>query len=110
MIEGKLKHSGLGIFSFVIGVVVGILEFVILIVAGVVEITRGLQSDTFSLSVIVICLFTGAGLSCFGLGLSVGAFFQKERLRIFPFLGFFLNLLIVVIMAGLFFITTFFAR
>jgi hypothetical protein len=106
MQEDKKRYSGLGISSFVIGLVVAILEFVLLIVAGVIEITKGLQSDPLSLSVIIVCLFTGVGLSCFGLGLSVGGLLQDKRKKTFSIFGFLLNFIIVLAMASLIFITT----
>ncbi len=106
MNENKMRHSGLGISSFITGLVVATFEFVLLIVAGVIEITDGLQSDPLSLSVIIICLFTGIGLACFSLGLSVGGFFQNNRKKVFSILGFFLNFIVVVSMATLIFAAT----
>ena len=105
MKKNEIAHSGLGVSAFVIGMAVAIFEFVLLIVAGVVVITGQARPDAINPTLIINCILTGIGISCFCLGLSLGGLLQENRKKLFSILGLSLNLTVVAVMVGLIFFT-----
>ena len=83
------KHSGIGIASFVISIVMALSGFGLILIAGVIEVTTPGGMDENSAIAIVF------GLSIFGcilvdfvaLGLGIGGLIQKNRNKIFSILG-----------------------
>jgi len=84
-----LKHSGLGIASFVLSVVGGILTFLVVVVAGVMSAGSPDGLDENSAQAIVIGLFIigFAILDVIALGLGIAALQQKDRKQTFSILG-----------------------
>jgi hypothetical protein len=94
-----LNHSGLGVASFIIGLVVIILTLLVIILAVVTAASsrphRGDAAEAMGAVVgIVIC--GGLVASLVGLGLGVGGLFQEDRNRTFAVIGVVLNGLILV--------------
>lgn len=85
----ELKHSGLGIASFVTSIVAGLFTFILIIVAGVLETSTPGGIDEKSPAAIIIGLLIIAFIlaSLVSLGLGIGGLFTKERKKIFAILG-----------------------
>jgi len=84
-----LKHSGLGISSFVTSIVSIIAIFLLLVIAGVVESSTpgGMDEDSLAALLVGLFLFVFLGASLVALGLGISGLFQKGRKKIFPILG-----------------------
>ncbi len=85
----EMKHSRLGITSFVISLVIGIVMGILIIIAGIMEATLPGGIDENSVGAIVLGLFLLGGLfvDLVALGLGIAGLFQKERKKIFAILG-----------------------
>lgn len=83
------KHSGLGISSFIISIVIGVLMFLLFVVAGVMETSTPGGIDEESAGAVVVGLFLLAFLllDVLALGLGIAGLVQKDRKKIFPVLG-----------------------
>lgn len=85
----QLKHSGLGLASFIISVVTAILIFILFIAAGVMEASTpgGIDEESAGAVLlgllILLCLF----VELVALGLGIGALCQSGRNKIFGILG-----------------------
>lgn len=97
------KHSGLGIVSMFMGVTTGIITFVIFVFAGYLESnTPGGIDDESPLAIImgagilltVFLIFVGTVLGFVGL-------FQKDKKKLFPAVGSFLNLFLLLGVIGI---------
>ena len=85
----EYRHSGIGVASFVISIVMALTGFGLIAIAGVIEVTTPGGMDESSAIAVVI------GLSIFGcilvdlvaLGLGIGGLIQKNRSKIFSILG-----------------------
>src|SRR5882724_4217120 len=98
-----LKHSGLGIASFIISIVVGLALFVSFGVAAYLETStsdgideKSPQAVLLGLAIVGLCL-----LHLVGCGLAIGALFQKDRRKVFSILGLALNGFAVLATIGL---------
>ena len=87
--DTELKHSGIGIASFITSIVVIILFFSIFIFAAIVAISTpgGVDEESVEVAVfgIVIIALLLVGLVAIGLG--IGGLYQKDRKKIFSILG-----------------------
>ncbi|GGE39674.1 hypothetical protein GCM10007421_12030 [Halopseudomonas oceani] len=85
----ELKHSGIGIASFVLSIVSAILIFLLIIFAGVLETTTpgGMDEESAVAIVVGLLLFLFMGMSLVGFGLGIGGLVQKGRNKIFAILG-----------------------
>lgn len=83
------KHSGLGIASFVLGIVVGVLVFLMVVVAGAMQASTPGGIDEQSPVAVVLGLFILGllALDMVALGLGIGSLFQSDRKKIFGVLG-----------------------
>jgi hypothetical protein len=105
--RGPMPHSGLGVASFLIGVIVLVIDLVLLVLLVVVASgPRGLRSDAASTVGGVFGIFNCVGVlaALGGLGVGVGGIFQENRNRTFAVIGVVLNGLIVVAVTLLFLI------
>jgi hypothetical protein len=98
-----LKHSGLGIASFIISIFLGIFDFFLVVIAGVVEATSpgGMDEKSAIAVVLGLLLFLGFGLSLVGIGLGIAGLIQKNRKKLFSVLGFIFNLAVVLVVLGI---------
>jgi hypothetical protein len=91
-----LKHSGIGIASFIISLVIGIFFVILFLGAGFIGIAS--PETMYNESVmILIGLFAILGLFvCLtGIGLGIGGLFQKKRKKVFAALGLIFNVLVL---------------
>lgn len=84
-----LKHSGLGIASFIISLMVGAVEFLVVIAAGIIEAMTPGGMDEQSMAAVLVGLVILGGLmaNMAGVGLGVAGLVQSDRKKIFPSLG-----------------------
>lgn len=85
----ELKHSGLGISSFVISLVSVVIMFVLFVFSALMYAESGGAMDETAPQVVMLGLFIIITLllSVVGLGLGIGGLFQKERRKLFAILG-----------------------
>ena len=87
--QRELKHSGLGIASFIISIVAALFIFILVVVAGVVETATPGGMDEDSAQAIIIGLFIIGTIfvDLVALGLGIAGLFIKERKKVFAILG-----------------------
>ena len=85
----EVKHSGVGIASFVTSIVAGVLIFLLVIIAGVLEVSTpgGMDEESIAAVLIGLFLFASLGAELVALGLGIGGLIQKDRKKIFAILG-----------------------
>ncbi|MGN5518756.1 hypothetical protein VF673_07705 [Halopseudomonas sp. Lyrl_26] len=85
----EVKHSGVGIASFVTSIVAGVLIFLLVIIAGVLEVSTpgGMDEESIAAVLIGLFLFAFLGAELLALGLGIGGLIQKDRKKIFAILG-----------------------
>jgi mannose/fructose/N-acetylgalactosamine-specific phosphotransferase system component IID len=83
------RHSGLGIASFALSMVMAVFIFLLLVVAGVMESSRPGGIDETSAGAIILGLLIIGSMfaELVALGLGVGGLMQKDRNKLFPILG-----------------------
>ena len=98
-----LKHSGLGIASFIISIVIGMFDFFLVTIAGIVEATApgGIDEESVVAVAVGLSIFLGFGVSLIGIGLAIAGLIQKNRKKIFPILGLVFNLTIIIVVIGI---------
>jgi len=98
-----LPHSGLGIASFLIGLVVVLLNVLVVLIA-VLMGRGGRTPDAVGSVGMLLGFFFGTGVvgALVGLGLGVGGLFREDRNRTFAVVGLVLNLLVVLAATALF--------
>jgi hypothetical protein len=89
VVEDVLKHSELGIASFIISLIAGIALMVIVFSAGIIEATTPGGMDESSLQAVLIGLsmYIFIGLAMVALGLGLAGLVQKGHRKIFALLG-----------------------
>ncbi len=85
----EMRHSGLGISSFIISTAIGVLMFLLFVIAGVLETSTPGGMDENSVEAMLVGLFLIAFLlmDLVALGLGVGGLFQRDRRKVFAVLG-----------------------
>ena len=83
------KHSGLGVSSFIISVVIAILMFLLFAVAGVMETSTpgGMDEESIGAMLVGLGLFAFLFVDLLAIGLGVAGLFQTSRKKVFPILG-----------------------
>ena len=100
--EYPVKHSGLGIASFVISLVTGVGFCAFFVVAGVLAQQAGDNFDQSPAAVMVgLSFFALVGAACLGFVLGVAGLFQRNRFQVFAILGILFNIAIMVVFVGL---------
>jgi hypothetical protein len=99
----RLGHSGLGIVSLVIAVVVGFAEIILLVIAGILESRTpgGVDENSPEAIILGLLLIGGMVMSLVGGVLAAVALVQGDRSKIFPILGLALNGMIILGMIGI---------
>ena len=84
-----MKHSSLGIASFVLSLVTGLAMAVVVTVAGVLESTTpgGMAESSFSAVIIGLFVIFLLGGTLLALGFGIAGCRQKDRKRILAVLG-----------------------
>jgi len=85
----ELKHSGLGIASFITSILSGILIFLLIAIAAFMESSTpgGIDEESAEAVLIGLFLFAALGIDLLALGLGVGGLIQKDRKKVFAILG-----------------------
>lgn len=85
----ELKHSGLGIASFIVSIAAGVCIFFTFVIAGAIEATTpgGMNEESATAIIIGLLLVIFLFATLVSLGLGIGGLVQKERKKIFAILG-----------------------
>lgn len=85
----ELKHSGLGIASFIVSIAAGVCIFFTFVIAGAIEATTpgGINEESATAVVIGLLLVIFLFAALVSLGLGIGGLLQKERKKVFAILG-----------------------
>ncbi len=92
-----LKHSWLGISSFVISIIGGFAMLLLFGVAGYMEMSTpgGIDENSAVTAVVGLLLFALIGVHLVGTGLAIGSLTQKDRKKVFAVLGLVFNVLVI---------------
>ena len=98
-----MKHSGLGVASFIMSIVLGVSDFAIFIFAGIVEAGTPGGMDEESVVAILIGLFIIGSVfaNVAGVALGIAGVVQRDRQKVFSILGVAFNAAIILGMIGL---------
>ncbi|WP_432662978.1 hypothetical protein R9X47_20615 [Wukongibacter baidiensis] len=93
-----LKHSRVGISSFVISIISGIMMWGSGIIGGYLEITTpgGLHEESMEAFIIGLVFLLGLFLSLIGTGLGIFGTIQKNRKKLFAVLGLIFNAVLIL--------------
>lgn len=85
----QLKHSGLGIASFITAIVSGVFVFLLVVIAGAIEVSTpgGMDEESAAAVIIGLLLFTLLGALLVSIGLGIAGLVQSNRKKIFAILG-----------------------
>ena len=100
--RGRLRHSGLGIASFIIGAIAVVLILLMILVAAAMagkRPSRNAEETMEFMAGLFVC--TGLVASLVGLGLGLAGVLQADRNRVFAVIGLVLNGLLLLGAAGL---------
>ncbi len=84
-----MKHSGVGIASFIMSILLGIFMFLLIAIAGLMAAEAGGAMDEESMGAVILGLFLLAalGLEVVAIILGIVGMFQKQRKKVFAILG-----------------------
>lgn len=87
------KHSGMGITSFVISIVVGCVEIILVTVAGFTEASTpgGMDEESPQAIMLGLGIIGGLFLCLVGIGLGIAGVVPKDRMKLFAILGLVFN-------------------
>lgn len=102
------KHSGLGITSFVISLLVGVLTFAAIIIAGFMSSRHpdGMDEKAASTIILGLAIIGFMLLDLLALALGIAGLFQKDTKKVFAVLGIIFSLLTLLGTIGLIIIGT----
>ncbi len=83
------KHSGIGIASFIAGIVSGMAMFLLIVIAGIIEESSpgGIDEESPIAIVVGLFLFLFLFVALVGVGLGIGGLIQNDRQKLFAVLG-----------------------
>lgn len=98
-----LKHSGFGIASFIISLVIGAGEFVMLIIAGVMEATTpgGIDDKSASAIILGLLLIGGLLINLAGAAFGIVGLLARDRKKVLAIIGLIFNLIVIIGMVGI---------
>lgn len=100
--DQRLKHSGLGIASFIIAILSGIFDFLLVAVAGLLSAGDVLMDETSPAAMIVgLFLIASVGVTFIGLGLGIVGVALPNRNKLFAWLGLVFNALVLIGLVGI---------
>ena len=84
-----VRHSGIGITSFVIALFAGLFMFLLIIMAGILEASSpgGIDEDSMQALTVGLLIFAAMSVDLVALVLGIIGLFQKDRKKLFPILG-----------------------
>jgi len=83
----EMKHSRLGIASFIMSIVIGVLVLVTIVTAGVMQVSTPGGMDENAPTTILIGLAILLLLGLVAIGLGIAGVFQKDCKKVFAILG-----------------------
>lgn len=95
-VSNTLKHSGLGIASFVTSIAIGVSELTLVAIAGVLEATTPGGIDEKSATLLGLLMIAGLVGSVVGVGLGIAGVLQKNRKKLPSILGLVINGVIIL--------------
>jgi hypothetical protein len=92
------RHSGMGIASFVISLVMGVVLFLLIAAAGVAEVSipGGLPEDSPWTVLLGLAILACLVVTLAGLGLGIAGLAQRNRARVLSVLGTVFNSAIIL--------------
>jgi hypothetical protein len=100
--DQHLKHSGLGIASFIIALLSGIFDFLVVVVAGLLAAGDVPMDETSPAAIIVgLVIMAAAGVTFIGLGLGIVGVALPNRNKLFAWLGLVFNAMVLLALVGL---------
>ncbi len=101
--SARPRRSGLGVASFIIGIIVATVMLLLVFVAGFIEVSEpgGMDPESPQAIAIGLGILTASGVGVLGAALAVGALFQQRRSKVFAWIGLGINLMAVVGVCGL---------
>ncbi|MEW6026165.1 MAG: hypothetical protein AB1599_02575 [Planctomycetota bacterium] len=98
-----LKHSGFGIVSFIISLVIGVAEFIMVAIAGYMEMSTpgGIDDKSASAIILGLLLIGGLMVNLAGAAFGIVGLLTPNTKKAFSILGLLFNLIILIGMAGL---------
>lgn len=99
----QLKHSGLGIASFIVSIFSGGLMFITVVIAGLIEASSpdGMDETSPVAMMVGFAIFGFVGISLIALVLGIVGLFQSDRKKIFALLGTIFSALTILGIAAL---------
>ena len=84
-----MKHSGVGIASFIVSIIGSLLMFLLFVIAGAIQLSTpgGVDENSPAAMGIGLMLFLLMFALLVALGLGIGALCQSDRKRLFGVLG-----------------------
>jgi len=85
----EMKHSRLGIASFIMSIVIGVLVLVTIVTAGVMQVSTpgGMDENAPTTILIGLAILLLLGLDVVAIGLGIAGVFQKDCKKVFAILG-----------------------
>ena len=97
----RLKHSGLGIASFIIALLQGFMNLVVVLIAGVLAAAGPQRGNEVGFMIVGLLVLTGIFTHCVGAGLGIAGLVQKNRKKVFAILGLILNAVALLMVLSL---------
>ncbi|MFG0263445.1 MAG: hypothetical protein ACF788_13720 [Novipirellula sp. JB048] len=93
-----LPHSGFGVASFLISILVGLGAIVVILLAGFVEAStpEGINEESALAVIMGLSIFAMVGMNILGIGLGVAGVCQADRARLFAILGLVFNGVVIL--------------
>ncbi len=99
--DRRLKHSGLGIASFLISIASGMVEFVAVLAAGVLAAQGVVDETSVAIMLVGFGILAGLGLAMVDGALGIVALFLPDRNKVFAVLGLLFNAIVFMGVVGL---------
>ncbi|MBI5777861.1 MAG: hypothetical protein HZA49_00195 [Planctomycetes bacterium] len=98
-----LRHSGFGIASFIISLVMGVADFLLLAAAGIMEVSTpgGIDDKSASAVILGLIMIGGFVLNLAGLAFGIVGLLARDRKKVLAILGLIFNLIILIGMVGI---------
>jgi len=98
-----LSHSGLGIASLILSILVGVTEFVMVVAATIMDSASdgGMDEESIGAILVGLMILGGCFMALVGLALGIAGLVQKDRKKIFPALGTAFNAVVLLGVLGL---------
>lgn len=98
-----LKHSGLGVSTFIIGLISSVGLLITIVMAGVAEASSygGMDPNSTTAMLIGLFMMLFLAMTLVTIGLGIAAFVQKGYKKLFPILGVCFSSVMAILIIGL---------